>query len=127
MHYRYHGGSKRNPSGKFEHLPHTGIGKVASEAIGDWTLELSHRRVGVTIKRDQYSVTIRRESPAYEELLSGFSSKTAALAAARKRVDLLSHVRGTIIRAPHQRRTSEAPPETSSGSQSARRRVRPEE
>ena len=60
MHYRYHGGSKRNASGKWEHLPRTGIGQVASEEIGDWTLELAHRQVGVTIKRDQYSVTIRR-------------------------------------------------------------------
>lgn len=101
MHFRYHGGSKRNPSGKWEHLPRTGIGHVASEEIGEWTLELTHRQVGVTIKRDQYSITIRRESPAHEELLSGFSSKVTALAAARKRVDLLSHMREPIVRAPH--------------------------
>jgi hypothetical protein len=103
MHYRYHGGTKRNPSGKWEHLPHTGIGRITGETIGDWTLELSHRQVGVTIKRDQYSVTIRRESPAHEELLSGFASKVSALAAARKRVDLLTHMRGPIVRAPHPR------------------------
>ena len=109
MHYRYHAGSQRNPSGKWEHLPRTGIGYVTCEAIGDWTLELSHRQVGVTIKRDQYSVMIRRPSPAYEELLSGFSSKVAALAAARKRVDLLSHVREPIVHAPHRRRTNDVP------------------
>jgi hypothetical protein len=103
MHYRYHSGSKRNPSGKWEHIPHTGIGHVTGEAIGDWTLELSHRQVGVTMKRDQYSVKIRRESPAHEELLSGFSSKAAAMEAARKRVDLLSHMREPIVRAPHRR------------------------
>ena len=107
MHYRYHGGSKRNPSGKFEHLPRTGIGHIAREEIGDWTLELAHRQVGVTIKRDQYSVTIRCESPAHEELLSGFSSKAAAMAAARKRVDLLSHMREPIVRAPHRLRTND--------------------
>ena len=108
MHYRYHRGSKRNVSGKWEHLPRTGIGHVARETIGDWTIELSHRQVGVTIKRDQYSVTIRRESPDHQELLSGFSSKVAALAAARKRVDLLSHLRAPIARGPHLRRTGGA-------------------
>ena len=89
------------------HAPESGI--LPTEEIGDWTLELSHRKVGVTIKRDQYSVTIRRESPAHEELLSGFSSKVAAMAAARKRVDLLSHMREPIVRAPHRRRTNNVP------------------
>ena len=109
MHFRYHGGSQRNFSGKWEHLPRTGIGHVAEEVIGDWTLELTHRQVGMTIKRDQYSVTIRRESPAHEELLSGFSSKVAALAAARKRVDFHIHLREPIVRPPHRLRTRNAP------------------
>ncbi len=109
MHFRYHGGSKRNPSGKWEHVPHTGIGHVTGEEIGDWKLELLHRQVGVTMKRDQYSVTIRRESPPHEELLSGFSSKAAAMEAARKRVDLLSHMREPIVRAPHRFPTSHVP------------------
>jgi hypothetical protein len=109
MHYRYHVDSNQNPSGKWQRLPHTGLGHVTGEQIGDWTLELSHRQVGVTMKRDQYSVTIRRESPAHEELLSGFSSKAAAMEAARKRVDLLSHMREPIIRAPHRLRDNNVP------------------
>ena len=109
MHFRYHTGSKRNPSGKWEHRPRTGIGHVAFEEVGDWTLELTHRQVGVTIKRDQFSVTIRRESPAHEELLSGFSTKVSAMAAARKRVDLLTHMREPIVRGPHRPRTSDVP------------------
>jgi hypothetical protein len=110
MQFRYHSGSTRNPSGKFEHLPRTGIGHVAGEVIGDWTLELTHRQVGVTIKRDQYNVTIRRESPAHEELLAGFTSKAAAMAAARKRVDLLTHLRDPIIRGPHRLPSKAVPP-----------------
>lgn len=106
MHFRYHTGSKHNPSGKFEKQPRTGITQVMSEEIGDWIIEVTHRQVGMTIKRDQYSVTIRRESPAHEELLSGFSSKVAAMAAARKKVDLLSHMRAPIIRSPHLSRQS---------------------
>ncbi|MCA9122003.1 MAG: hypothetical protein H6822_12015 [Planctomycetaceae bacterium] len=108
MHFRYRGGSKSNSSGKWEHRPRTGIGHVAFEEIGEWTLELTHRQIGVTIKRDQYSVTIRRESPAHEELLSGFSNKVTALAAARKRVDFLSHMREPILRSPHRSPTDQA-------------------
>ena len=109
MHYRYHSGSKRDVSGKWQQEPRTGISHVAREQIGDWTIELSHRRVGITIKRDQYTATIRRELPAHEEQLAGFSSKVSAMAAARKRVDLLSHMRAPIIRAPHRSRTNTSP------------------
>jgi hypothetical protein len=107
MYHRYHAGAKRNASGKWEHLPHTGIAQVASETIGDWTLELAHRQVGVSIKRDQFSVKLYRQTPPYEELLSGFATKDAALAAARKRVDLLSHLREPRVRPPHPLRSHE--------------------
>jgi len=64
--------------------------------MGDWTIEVSHRRIGAAVKRDQYSVIIRRDEPQYQENLSGFSSKVAALEAGRKRVKLLKHVRQPI-------------------------------
>ncbi len=96
MHYRFHVGTP-HPSGKWEHQPHTGVGHVWREATGDWQLEMTHRQVGMTIKRDQYAVTIRRDVPAYEEMLVGFSSKSTALAAARKRINLLSHLRGPLV------------------------------
>lgn len=102
-----------NASGKWKHVPHTGVGSVTREEIGDWVLEVAHRQVGSVVKRDQYSVTIRREAPAYEERLTGFSSKTTALQEARRRVELLAHVREPItLRGPHRARRRQ-PPQTS--------------
>ena len=99
-----------NPSGKWQRLPHTGVGSVTSERIGDWVLEVTHRRIGAAVKRDQFSVTIRRESPAYEERLTGFSNKTTALQEARKRIELLTHVRQPItLRGPHIARRQQPP------------------
>lgn len=79
---------------------------MAREEIGDWQIEISHRQVGSTVKRDQYSAVIRRESPAYEESLPAFATKQAALSAARKRVDLLSHIRQPVARGPHRARAA---------------------
>jgi len=101
MYHRYHPKTSRRPSGKWERIPHTGVGQITHEEIGEWEVKISHRKVGVSIKRDQYTAIIRRESPDYEESLTGFRSKAAALEAARKRIDLLSHVRQPIARGPH--------------------------
>jgi hypothetical protein len=76
-----------------------GVGNVTAEEYQGWTIELTHRTVGATIRRDQFMVTLRRTSPVYEEQLPGFGSKVAALAAARKRIDLLSAVRRPLSRA----------------------------
>lgn len=103
MHRRIHSGSK--DSGKWKRVAHAGVGNVTSEEYLGWTIEVTHRTVGATIRRDQYMVTLRRESPAYEEQLPGFSSKASALAAARKRVDLLSAVRRPLSMKPHLRRS----------------------
>ena len=102
MFRRFHGNRKGggNPSGKWQRIPHTGLGGVVREEVQGWTIELAHRKVGSAIRRDQYSVAIRREFPAHEEYLTGFSSKTSALAAARKRVDLLQSIRQRVVRRP---------------------------
>jgi hypothetical protein len=91
MYYRVYSGSR--DSGKWKPRARTGVGTVATEEYLGWTIELTHRTVGATIKRDQFVVTLRRDSPAHNEQLPGFATKSAALAAARKRVDLLSAVR----------------------------------
>ena len=93
MNQRFHGSSRVPiPSGKWQSVPRAGVASVLQEEFDGWHLEISLRRVGTTIRRDQYSATIRREVPAHQEYLSGFSSKMAALAAGRKRIDLLRHV-----------------------------------
>ena len=91
MHRRIHSGSQ--DTGKWKRIAHTGVGNVTIEEYQGWTIELTHRTVGATIRRDQFMVTLRRNSPAYDEQLPGFATKAAALTAARKRVDLLSAVR----------------------------------
>ncbi len=106
MHYRILLG--RKDSGKWKRRVRTGVGHVTAEDYRGWTIELTHRTVGTTIKRDQFAVTLRRDSPAYDEQLSGFRTKDAALAAARKRIDLLSAVRRPLgmTRTAHRARVS---------------------
>ena len=106
MHYRFHSGSK--DSGKWKRRAHTGVGIVATDEYRGWTIELTHRTVGTTIKRDQFVVTVRQDSPACVEQLSGFATKAVALAAARKRIDLLSAVRRPLglTRTAHRARRS---------------------
>lgn len=97
----------RSTSGKWQRVPHTGVGSVTREQVGEWLVEVSHRRIGVAVKRDQYSVKISRPSSAYEESLQGFRTKDAALQAARKRIELLTHVRQPIaVPPPHRGRRS---------------------
>ena len=106
MYRSIHSGSK--DSGKWKRRPHTGVGTVATDEYRDWSIQLTHRTVGTTIKRDQFVVTLRRDSPACDEQLTGFKTKAAALAAARKRIDLLSAVRRPLgpTRTAHRARRS---------------------
>lgn len=107
MHRRIHSGSK--DSGKWKRVAHTGVGNVTVEDYQGWTIELTHRTVGATIRRDQFMVTLRRNAPTYEEQLPGFASKAAALDAARKRIDLLSAVRKPLSSTRHVHRSRTAP------------------
>lgn len=93
MQYRYHG-PKRGPgsSGKWQRMPHSGVGTVLSETDGTWQIHIAHRRTGTTIRRDVYSVTIQNQEARHEERMSGFASKNAAIEAARKRITLLDGV-----------------------------------
>jgi len=86
--------SKRhaNPTGKWQRLPHTGVGSVDQQSQGEWQIDVSHRRVGTVIRRDVFGVKIRRNSPHHEEFLSGFSSRQSAMTAAQKRIDLLTDI-----------------------------------
>ena len=106
MFHRIHSG--RKDSGKWKRRPHTGVGNVATEEYRGWTIELTHRKLGTTVKRDQFVVTLRGDSPASHEQLPGFATKAAALVAARKRIDLLSAVRRPLglTRSTHRVRRS---------------------
>jgi hypothetical protein len=94
MYNRYHGATEpsSHSSGGSQRAPRTGIASVLREDVGEWRLEVTYRRIGLAISRDQYSVVIRRETPAHEEFLTGFSSKQAAVSAARKRIEMLQYL-----------------------------------
>jgi len=103
MFHRIHSGYK--DSGKWRHLARTGVGNVTTELYHGWSIELTHRTVGATIRRDQYTATLRRVSPFHEEQLPGFANKTAALNAAKKRIDFLLAVRRPFSHTRHTQQT----------------------
>jgi len=107
MYRRIHSSNK--DTGKWKRIARTGVGNITAEEYQGWTIELTHRTVGATIRRDQFVVTLRRTFPAYEEQLPGFATKVAALAAARKRIDLMSAVRRPLSMARHAHRARTSP------------------
>ncbi len=68
-----------------------------------WTIDVAKRKVGLTVRRDVFSVTLRNNLS--EEYHSGYSSIPDALAAARRRVDVLS-------RTAHKKATRRVPSNT---------------
>ena len=109
MNRRIHPPGKED-SGKWKRVARMGVGNITTEEYQGWTIQLTHRTVGATIRRDQFVVTLRRSFPAYEEQLPGFATKVAALAAARERIDLVLAVRRPSSMARHVHRTRTAPP-----------------
>ena len=63
MYRRIHSGSK--DLGKWKRRVRTGVGSVTTEEYRDWTIELTHRTVGATIKRDQFVVMLRQIGRAH--------------------------------------------------------------
>jgi len=68
----------------------TGLRPVNEYLYEGWRIEIDERLLGTTVKRRQFSATIRRRQVYQREFLSGFSSKQAAQRAAEARVDELS-------------------------------------
>ena len=91
-------------TGKLRLNPPTGVETVAREQVGPWQIEVTCRRLGVTVRRDQFNATLRRTSPEREEALTGFATKEAALAAARRRVTVLDDAAHAKLKRPHYRK-----------------------
>ena len=79
-------------SGKWKQVARSGVGHVVSETDGKWNIDVTMRRVGNSIRREVFSVSIRRAVPRHDEFLSGFTSREAALEAARQRVSMVEAV-----------------------------------
>lgn len=41
-----------NASGKWQRVPHTGVGGLTREQVGDWVLDVTHRRQARSVQRD---------------------------------------------------------------------------
>lgn len=63
------------------------VKKVAHDKYHGWDIEIAERSVGVTVKRKQFSATLRDAGTKMEDYLAGFSSLHAAMAAAHERID----------------------------------------
>jgi hypothetical protein len=86
-------GRGASTDGKWQKVHRSGVGHIATETDGTWSIEVTMRRVGASIRRDVYSVSIRADAPRHDEFLSGFASKDLALEAAKERVTMLEAVR----------------------------------
>jgi hypothetical protein len=84
------------------HMFHTGLRTLGSEQYRSWEITVAHRRVGSTVRREQYSAKISDMTARREENLGGFSSKIAAFEAARRRIDFIRDIQDP--NAPRRRR-----------------------
>ncbi len=78
-----------NPSGKFMTVSQRRLRRVDRKEHRGWTYEVTRRKVGVTIRRDQYSVSIWWRRRAFSQCLAGFPSVQAAREAAIRRIDAI--------------------------------------
>ena len=79
--------------------PHTGLLAVGRDEYRSWEIVVEHRKVGMTLQREQFSVTISDTTAPRSEHLSGFHSRLSAVQAAQRRVDFILDIQD-----PHQAR-----------------------
>jgi hypothetical protein len=90
------------------HRRHTGLQAVGRDEYRDWEIVVEHRKVGMTLKREQFSVTISDTMSSRSEYLRGFASRLSAVQAAQRRIDFIvdihdRHVRRNRARAARQK------------------------
>lgn len=82
---------------------------VAQDEYHGWKIEITERKVGVTVKRKQFSATVRDSGTKMEDYLGGFGSLHAALEAAHARIDLKAEQMRLRTDRPHSRWTPSKP------------------
>ncbi len=75
------------------HSRHTGLRVVQHEQYRQWEITIEHCITGMTLRRDRYNATIADTAATRDEHLKGFSSRTAALQAAQRRIDFILDIR----------------------------------
>ena len=78
---------RRNDSGKFRRSRRLGVSMEGDGEHNGWKYEVSRSRVGVTVRRDVFSLTIRDEEGSMLHRLTGFAKREQAVTAARKWID----------------------------------------
>lgn len=89
--------------GDRQQVEHSGLKTVSRETYCNWQIEVSHRQVGLTVRRDQYSAVMSPDGVGREKYLSGFTSCESALVAARAHIDALAEPVSTRWHPAHKR------------------------
>ena len=75
---------KNHTLGKFQHVARRGVENLPSRPCEGWTIHLTRRVAGTTIKRNIYSVSVIDTMGNQVVYLPNFSSSTQATSAARE-------------------------------------------
>jgi hypothetical protein len=76
-----------NPNGKFEPVAAPGVQQFSPQEHKGYCYTVGRRKVGVTVKRVQYSVSIQTRDGRQVRYLDNFSNMQSAQAAARDWID----------------------------------------
>lgn len=84
--FRYHAPRRERPA-PWQQASKPSARRPHQEQYRGWQLEVTHRRVGITVQREQYRAVARNPDLGADHALGGFSSLNAALDAARRWID----------------------------------------
>ncbi len=87
---------------------HTGLRAVDELTYRSWKIVVEHRVLGMTLRREQYSLRLIDELATREEYLTGFANKVIAREAARRRIDFILDIQLPRTRRPQLRRPRRA-------------------
>ena len=85
--FRYHAPHRRGEPEGWQQASRPSERRPYQEQYRDWEVEVTRRRVGVTIRRYQHRAVIRRQDQGAEHLITGFPSEASAVDAARQWID----------------------------------------
>ena len=109
--YRWHGDrdSERLGSDAPRETP-AGNGTVYLAVYRRWEIRVERREVGMTLRRERYSVRIADPETARGEYVTGFTSRLASIRAAQRRIDVILDVQDppAAERPNHRRRRRSA-------------------
>jgi hypothetical protein len=80
-------GRRKVDSGKFKRSRRLGVSMEGGGEHDGWQYEVSRARVGVTVRRDVFNLTIRDEDGSLLHRLSGFTKREQAVAAAKQWIE----------------------------------------